>query len=261
MKSIQTLSNKKNRLYDDLAWTFPIITPLEHYIEETELFCNIIRKHAKIEIRTLLHVGCGGGHNDYVFKKHFQVTGLDRSQAILRIAKKLNPEVDYICKDMRSFHLNRTYDAIVAIDSIAYLNNIQDLIRMFSAVYRHLNIGGVFMFLMEDTRDTFIQNNTTTSTNKKGKIEITFIDNRFDPDPTDTSYESTFIYLVRQRGKLKIFTDRHRCGLFDKGVFTDLLKKIGFQVQLLTYKPPKSAVESSGLEGYQKYPMFVCVKP
>lgn len=261
MKLKNSTSNNENRLYNDLAWTFPIISPLEHYLEETELFCNIIREHSKIPLKTLLHLGCGGGHNDYIFKKYFQVTGIDKSTAMLELAKKLNPEVNYICEDMRALRLGHFFDIVVAIDSIAYMLTVGDLQKMFTTAFSNLNVGGVFMFIAEDIKENFKQNNTTFYTNSKGEIEITFIDNRYDPDPTDTSYESTFIYLIRLNGNLEIYTDHHLCGLFNLNIFTDLLKKIGFEVKLLKYEPPESAVEPSGLAGYEQYPMFVCVKP
>jgi len=254
-------TNNCNRLYDDLAWIFPIITPLEHYLEETELFCNILHEHSKIPLQTILHLGYGGGHNDFVFKKCFQTTGIDKSAAMLALARKLNPEVKYICADMRTFRLDHLFDAIVAVDSIAYLTTEEDLQKMFTTVFSHLNTGGVFMFIVEDEYENFKQNNTTSYSTFKGNIEITFIDNRYDPDPADTSYESTFIYLIRRNGKLEIHTDQHICGLFKSDSYTKLLNETGFEVNLMNYEPPKSAVESSGLAGYARYPMFVCIKP
>ena len=132
---------------------------------------------------------------------------------------------------------------------------------MFATAFLHLNAGGVFMFIAEDKKENFIQNNTTSYSTSKENIEITFIDNRYDPDPTDTVYESTFIYLVRRDKKLEIYTDKHLCGLFDLNTYSELLNKTGFKVKILQYVPPKSATESSGLSGYDQYPMFICVKP
>lgn len=261
MKLKKSTSNKEKRLYNDLAWTFPIISPLDHYLEETQLFCNIIREHSKIPLKTLLHLGCGGGHNDYIFKKYFQVTGIDKSAAMLKLAKELNPEVNYLCEDMRTVQLGHFFDTVVAIDSIAYILTVEDLRKVFTTAFSHLKSGGVFMFIAEDTKENFKQNNTTSYTNSKQGVEITFIDNRYDPDTTDTSYESTFIYLVRRNGNLEIYSDRHLCGLFKSDTFIDLLKEIGFEVKQLRYEPPKSAVEPLGLAGYEYYPMFVCMKP
>ena len=52
----------KQRLYKDLAWTWPIISPPEDYREEARQFQQAISKHSKIEVRTLLDIGCGGGY-------------------------------------------------------------------------------------------------------------------------------------------------------------------------------------------------------
>lgn len=254
-------SSNDYRLYDDLSWTWPIISPLEHYLEETELFCNIIKKHSKIPVKTLLHLGCGGGHNDYTFKKYFRVTGIDKSRSMLKLARELNPKVDYLCEDMRRLRLGCSFDAVAAVDSMAYMLTKQDLRKVFTTAFLHLNSGGIFMFIAEDVKENFKQNNTTAYSNSKRGIEITFIDNRYDPDPADTSYESSFIYLVRRKGKLNIYTDRHLCGLFKLDTFNDLLREVGFEVKQLKYKPPASAVEPSGLDGYEYYHMFVCIKP
>ena len=75
--------NDQQRLYHDLAWVWPIISPPQDYIEETEQLCRIIREHSQIEVKTLLDLGCGGGHNDCTLKKHFNVTGVDASGAML----------------------------------------------------------------------------------------------------------------------------------------------------------------------------------
>ena len=61
------------RVYSDLAWTESIISSPEEYGEDTELLCKAINEHSNIEARTLLHLGCGAGGNDYTFKKHFKV--------------------------------------------------------------------------------------------------------------------------------------------------------------------------------------------
>jgi hypothetical protein len=39
----------QRRLYDDLAWTWPIISAAETYVEESERFCQLIREQSQIE--------------------------------------------------------------------------------------------------------------------------------------------------------------------------------------------------------------------
>jgi SAM-dependent methyltransferase len=252
---MKILSGKdERRLYSDLAWTWPIISPVEEYIEETELFSKLIREHSTIEVKTLLHLGCGGGHNDYTFKKNFKTTSVDISEDMLSLAKKLNPEVDYKYGDMRTMQLREKYDAVTILDSINYIKTVEDLQKTFITPYEHLKPGGVFLTFVEQFTGQFKQNNTTFSTHSKGDVEIIFIENYYDPDPTDTSYEATFIYLIRVGGKLEVYTDRHLCGIFKLETWLELLKVTGFKVKQLKF------THSTFTEG-ESYPMLICMKP
>ena len=252
---MKILSGKdERRLYGDLAWIWPIISPVEDYIEETELFSNLIIEHAKIEVKTLLHLGCGGGHNDYTFKRHFKVISVDISEDMLSLAKKLNPEVNYKYGDMRTLQLEEKYDAVAILDSINYIKTVEDLQKTFITAYEHLKPGGVFLTFAEKITGQFTQNNTMCSTHSQGDVEIIFIQNYYDPDLTDSSYEATFIYLIRVGGKLEICTDRHLCGIFTLKTWTELLKKTGFEVKQAKFTHPTFA------EG-ESYPMLICIKP
>ena len=244
----------EQRLYSDLAWTWPIISPVEDYIEETELFSKLIKKHSRIEVKTLLHLGCGGGHNDYTFKKHFKVISVDISEDMLSLAKKLNSEVNYKYGDMRTIQLEEKYGGVAILDSINYIKTVEDLQRTFITTYEHLKPGGVFLTFVEQIAGQFKQNNTTYSTYSQGDVEITFIENYYDPDPTDTSYEATFIYLIRVGGKLEIHNDRHLCGIFKLETWLKLLKEIGFKVIQNKFE------HSTFIKG-ESYPILICIKP
>jgi trans-aconitate methyltransferase len=116
----------KWRAYSELAWTESIIAPPDDYVEETEPYIKAIKQHSKIKVKTLLHLGCGAGGNDYVFKKYFKVTGVDISEDMLKIARNRNPEVVYHCSDMRTIRLTESFDAVAIPDSIGYMTTIKD---------------------------------------------------------------------------------------------------------------------------------------
>jgi SAM-dependent methyltransferase len=236
----------QRRLYGDLAWTWPIISRRENYVQEALEFVELIRKHTHIEPRTLLHLGCGGGHLDFTLKEHLAVTGVDLSEEMLSLARRLNPEVTYLAGDMRTVRLTETFDAVMVADSIAYMLTEEDLRAAFSTAFFHLKPGGVFCTYAECIRDRFRQNRTDCSTHAQGDVEIVFVENYYDPDPADTTYESTFIYMIRRGGQLAIETDRHLCGLFGLETWLDLLKEVGFRVDLV--------------KGTEENPTFVCVK-
>jgi SAM-dependent methyltransferase len=252
----------QNRLYKDLSWLYPFVSPLEHYIEETEYFSRIVKEQARKPVHSVLHLGCGCGHNDFVLKKHFQVTGIDRSDAMIGLAKKLNPEVRYLKADMRNARLDAAFDAVVALDSIDYLLLAEDLKLTFATAWRHLNPGGVFLFLIEELKEDFDQNRIIHWTKAREDAEVAVIENRYDPNPLDTNYESVYVYLIRRKGKLSMETDLHRCGLFPSSVFEKVLAEIGFQVRRLAYEPApgQASVEHAGLVGRESYPMFIGIK-
>lgn len=243
----------QRRLYGDLAWTWPIISPPEEYIEESEQFCKIIREHSHNDVRTLLNLGCGAGHNDNTLKRYFEVTGVDASEAMLGLAKRLNPEVTYLIGDMRTVRLGRAFDAVVVFDSLAYMLTEEDLRAAFLTAFVHIKPGGVFCTFVEQTAERFQQNRTQSLTHGKGNVEITLIENYYDPDPRDTSYETTLVYLIRRGDQLHIETDRHLCGIFRLETWLGILADVGFEVRQREFM-------RCGVHG-ASCPMLVCVKP
>ncbi len=234
------------RLYGDLAWTWPIISPVEDYQEEGELLARIIQEESQTDVKTLLDLGCGGGHVDFYLKTHFQVTSADISQPMLDLAGELNPEINYLLGDMRTMRLGKIFDAVVIHDAINYMLTADDLKAAFQTAYQHLKPGGVFVTYVEVKPGFYDQNKTTVTIRKKGDIDIVFIENYFDPDPHDTTYEGTFLYLIRRGGHLTVEVDRHLCGVFPVSIWRRLLKDVGFAC-----KERK----------FEHSPLLICVKP
>ncbi len=222
----------QRRLYGDLAWIWPLVSPPQDYVEEAEHLCQAIGRYARLPVRSLLDLGCGGGHNDATLKRHFSVTGVDISPSMLSLAKSLNPEIPYLQGDMRSLRLEQRFDAVLIADSIDYMCSEEDLLAAFTTAFFHLKVGGVFVTYAEHTRETFQQNRTTVSTHRAGDREITFIENLYDPDLSDTTYEMTFLYLIRQAGALEIETDLHMGGLFPRQSWLLRLLEAGFEVEV-----------------------------
>jgi SAM-dependent methyltransferase len=224
-------------LYTDLAWIWPVISPPAEYQREARMFrreiVRLLQPRPKQRL-SLLHLGCGGGHLDWYFNKKFTVTGVDLSQPMLDLARRLNPEVEYLQGDMRSLRLRRLFDTVVIADSIDYMLDEAELAAAFNTAYAHLRPGGVFLTYAEDTRERFEQNASYCFTEMLGNVEISVFQNTYDPDPADTTIEKTFVYLIRQDGQLSIHTDRHLCGLFGQATWLECLEQAGFQVQVKT---------------------------
>ncbi len=243
------MRKKVNRLYKDLAWLWPLWEDVEDYRKESELFARLIKKYAKIKVRSLLDIGCGGGKNAFHLKRHFEVTGIDKSKAMLSDARKQNPECKFQLGDMRNLDLKQRFDAVFINDSITYMTSKVELLKAFQIAYRHLKPGGVMITYPDECKEKFKQNETNIWTSKAKDMDITFIENQYDPNPKDDTFETTFIYLIRKSGKLRIEHDFHVCGLFTLNVWRRLLKRAGFGVH-----------QEKGTEVTKGLPVFSCVK-
>jgi len=239
-----------NRLYNDLAWLWPLWGDMEDYRRECEVFAELIREHARGEARTLLDITCGGGKNAFHLKRHFEVTGVDISEAMLANAKKLNPDCVFHKGDMRSFDLGREFDAVFLNDGIVYMTSEEDLLKTFETAHKHLRPGGVMLAFVEYRKEDFLQNKTTASTFSSEGIEVAIVENNYDPDPEDTTLETTFVYLIRENGKLRIEHDFHKPGIFPLDTWRRLLKEAGFEM-----------AERLQRLGKEDYPTFICIKP
>jgi SAM-dependent methyltransferase len=229
------MQNEK-RMYADLAWLWPILSPKEDYVHESEFIAGALKQHSLIRPRTLLHLGCGAGHNDYTLKQHFEVAGVDLSPHMLELARGLNPEVRYVEGDMRAVRLGMEFDAVIILDSIAYMLTEEALREALATAHLHLRPGGAFLSVVELDPTTFVQNKTSAWTRARGDVELTFIENYYDPDPHDSTYECTFLFLIREAGRLRIETDSHLAGIFPMETWRSSLEGAGFDVLELEYR-------------------------
>ena len=95
----------------------------------------------------VLDLGCGGtGRTINEFIKHdFLVTGIDVSSEMIKLAKLKHPNIDFVHADFISWKTEKTFDLIVAWDSIFHApRELQEkvTVKMCSL----LNSGGILLF-------------------------------------------------------------------------------------------------------------------
>jgi ubiquinone/menaquinone biosynthesis C-methylase UbiE len=215
--------------YEKLAWVETILSDPRDASDEAALYCKTIKKHSRIPSHTLLHLGCGAGSHDHTFQKHFQVTGVDISRGMLKIARKRNPKIDYHRGDMRTVRLDRQFDAVIIPESIVYMTTPNYLTKAIRTARLHLRPGGVLL-IVAHTQEEFRENNFVYS-GSKGNCEVTVFENNHIVGSSKSCYEATMVYLIRRNGRLTIHSDRHRIGLFKAAVWSSLLKSEGFSVR------------------------------
>ncbi|MFB3881231.1 MAG: class I SAM-dependent methyltransferase [Armatimonadota bacterium] len=243
------------RLYRDLAWLWPLWGDPSNYAPWCDAAAQLIRQYSSIEARTVLNMACGGGKNAFNLKRHFEVTGIDASTQMLDNASKLNPECTFIQADMLACSLGRQFDCVFVDDAVEGMAQ-PELAAVFQTAFCHLRSGGV-MVVSPGTaiaREDFEQNATrithARSRLKPDNIEVVFIENNYDPDPTDDTYEFTIVYLIRQDGKLRVEVDRETETFVSLDVWRATIREAGFEIH-----------DGSFTEDDKPYLLLACVKP
>jgi SAM-dependent methyltransferase len=217
------------KAYNELAWVDEILGTKESYQEEANVYIQEILKVLDKEDISMLHLGCGAGGHDYHFKQVFKVTGVDISPGMLERAILLNPEVDYLLKDMRDFKIEKKYDVVIIPDSIAYMTSLEDLRKTISNANQHLMPGGL-LIIVANIKEDFKENNFVY-TGKKDDTHITLFENNH--QISSSNYEATLFYLIRQGNKKRVYQETHLLGLFTRLEWINIFDEYSFMVNEL----------------------------
>jgi SAM-dependent methyltransferase len=223
---------RQGRLYDDLAWLMPLISPPEDYAEEAARWREVLRETLGDGRHHVLELGVGGGHNLSHLTADFTATAVDISPAMLDLCRRLNPGVECLHGDMRTIRLNRTFQAVLIHDAVGYMLSEADLTAAFRTAAVHLAPGGVLITSPDRVAETFRPPEVETVSRETEDSFVSYVEYTWDPDPADTTVETLMFYLIRQPDGLRIELDRHVTGLFPGATWRRLLADAGFAAEV-----------------------------
>lgn len=119
------------------------------YESESEFVTALFKKYSRRPVRRILDLGCGtGGHAVALAARGYEVVGVDRSEPMLRQARRKLPDADFHIGDVRSVRIDGgPYDAVIAMFAVvAYQTSGEDVEAMFRTARAHLAGGGLFVF-------------------------------------------------------------------------------------------------------------------
>lgn len=224
-----------HRLYRDLAHLWPIFSPPAEYADDAQHWRDALRQRLGPGRHSLLELGSGGGHTLAHLTADFHLTAVDLSPAMLSLSARLNPGVLHYRGDMRTIRLPRTFDAVLVHDAVDYMLTAADLTALFATAQAQLNPGGLLLISPDYFRETFAGPTVHHWIRQTPDLDLTVIEYCYDPDPTDTTIESLFFFLLREPGgQLRVEQDRHTTGLFPADTWLQLLTAAGFAPELVT---------------------------
>ena len=216
------------------------------YEEWAEYLAELLQEY-DIEEGLVLDLGCGTGSlTEILAAKGYDMIGADGSAEMLEIAmeKKAQSGHDilYLLQDMREFELYGTMRAAVSIcDSMNYILEEDDLLRVFSLVNNYLDPGGIFIFDLNTVYK--YQEILGEQTIAEDREECSFIwDNFYDEEEMINEYDLTV--FVQEEGDLfRRYCETHYQRAYSLETVRALIEKAGMEVLAIydafTYNKPK----------------------
>lgn len=137
--------------YTGFAEVYDLFMNNVPYQEWADYLSSLFQKYG-VPCGLMLELGCGTGTmTERMADKGYEMIGVDNSEDMLSEAleKKMESGHDilYLCQDMREFELYGTVAAVYSVcDSLNYLTEYEDLVRVFGLVNNYLDPEGIFIF-------------------------------------------------------------------------------------------------------------------
>ena len=258
-----------NRMYDDFAHLWPLISHHADYENEARFWREALISELGQGRLRILELGVGGGNNLHHIlypecdgrtsaeavcngshmrrdQPAHDAAVVDPSEKMLANCRLLNPTVEQHSGDMRSVRLNETFDAVLIHDAVCYLLSEDDIKATLETARAHLRVGGVLIMAPDWYTETYPGTKLDAGIRRDVTPEFASIEFDHDPDPTDSTLESVFIYIIKSEdGSVSVEEDRHITGIFSIGTWLLHLEEAGFRAKRLPYP-----VHEDGRDGY-----------
>jgi SAM-dependent methyltransferase len=130
------------------AATYDALYRDKDYDGEVRLVRRLFSDHAEDAIRSVLDLGCGtGSHAIRLADLGYEVVGVERSPAMLEVARRKSPDLELRQADIRDVDLGRTFDAVLLLFAVlGYQTGDEDALAAIGTARRHVRPGGLLVF-------------------------------------------------------------------------------------------------------------------
>ncbi|MCD8222134.1 MAG: class I SAM-dependent methyltransferase [Clostridiales bacterium] len=194
--------------YTEFARVYDLFMDNVPYEEWCEYLSGLLEKYG-VSNGLVLDLGCGTGTlTALLADRGYDMIGVDSSEEMLGAAREKRPDILYLLQDMREFELYGTVRAIVSIcDSMNYLTEYDDLVRVLKLANNYLDPGGIFIFdLNTPYKYREILGEQTIAENRD---EGSFIwENYYDEENEINEYELT-LFIREGDGRYRRYEETH----------------------------------------------------
>lgn len=218
-------------LYTTLAPWYPLLTPLEDYVEEGATFrkmlLDALGERPAGRRWSLLELGAGAGHNAHYLQDDFDLCLTDLAPEMLALAAKNCPDARIEAGDMRTLRLGQTFDAVFVHDAVSYLRGEADLAAMIATAAVHLRPGGVLLIAPDYVTESFEQEYEEDSS-EDGDRSLRY--HAWVNPADDAGYSVDYVFITKEGAAPPVvYQERHLEGLYPRATWERALSQAGFQ--------------------------------
>ncbi|MEM1098636.1 MAG: class I SAM-dependent methyltransferase [Planctomycetota bacterium] len=240
------------RLYGDLAWLWPVLSPPGDYVAEAATIDTVLVSRLGDGPKRILELGAGGGHTLLHllalgeersiacggFVGEHTGVAVDLSEAMLARCRDLIPGIDARVGDMRNVRLGERFDAVLIHDAVDYLLTEADVRQTLATVREHLRPDGLALIAPTYVAETFEAGDATEDVPvpdaygsavlaAHGVRSVSYA-TRLSPAEDEGTFAMTLTYdLEYVDGRSGRFVDEHRCGLFPEASWLTWMAECG----------------------------------
>jgi len=139
-------------IFNQYAGYYDVFYKKKNYNKECDFLEKLFKKYLNRTPKTILDLGCGtGGHMISLARRGYQVTGLDSSLPMLKIARekceRLKLAVKFYRNRIEKFGLEKKFDIVLCMFSVIdYLIKKSDLKKSLKNIGCHMKKDALFIF-------------------------------------------------------------------------------------------------------------------
>ncbi len=218
--------------YTGFAEVYDLFMDNIEYASWSKYIIGLLREYG-INDGIVLDMGCGTGNiTEYLADAGYDMIGIDNSYEMLNIAMEKRNEggregILYLCQDMREFELYGTVRAVVSVcDSMNYILEYDELVKVFKLVNNYLDPGGIFVF---DLKTEAYYKKLGEATIAENREEGSFIwENNYYEDERINEYLLT-IYARREGDMYERMEEYHQQKAYDIDDIKSAINKAGME--------------------------------
>jgi SAM-dependent methyltransferase len=218
---------ERNREYDPFARLYNSHWGADYRTEAAPIVERLLLSRVAADV-AVLDVCCGTGQfTEEIYRRGYQVAGVDASGEMIRYARRNAPGVKFTIADVREFSLGHSFDAAYCIyESLNHVPDTEGLEMAFACIRRHLKAGAPFLFDLNREEAYILYWNNTDAVVERDNVFVTR--SVYDEDTKiGTCDITTFDPTGKGEWRREDFTVRQTCHRM--GAAQDALFEAGFK--------------------------------